>query len=145
MPKLAAIALIALAVAGTAVAKDRDPRIEAVLECADIAQPDQRLQCYDTKMAGFRQAVETGRVIAAAESTKPFALEGVVKGSGSSGFNRYLVILDTGDRWELVANSYDSPPKVGAKVKLRKGVMGAYWFSEPNTPDRRAMYKGRKI
>lgn len=147
MPKFAPVALIILLIAGAAVAKDkgRDTRIEAVLECADITQPDERLQCYDSKMTGFRQAVETGRVIAAEDSTKPFALEGVVRGAGEISFNRYYVILDTGDRWELVANSNDTLPQIGAKVKLRKGAVGTYWFQEPYASDRRAKYRGRKM
>ena len=144
--KLAA-ALVLLTAASAAMAKDKeDPRISAVLSCTEITQPEQRLQCFDSKMQAFREAVVAGQLVAAEESTTPFALEGVVKSSSVSGFNRFLVVMDSGDRWELVANSSnDAPPRIGTKAKLRKGVMGNYWFIDPLASDRKASYRGRRL
>ena len=147
MMRIAAVGLMALILAGSATAKDKeDPRISAVLSCTEISQPEARLQCFDSKMQAFRQAVVAGRLVAAEESTTPFALEGVVKSSSVSGFNRFLVVMDNGDRWELVANSSgDAPPRIGTKAKLRKGIMGNYWFVDPLASDRKASYRGRRI
>ena len=144
--KLAA-AVVLLTAGSAAIGKDKeDPRISAVLSCTEIAQSEQRLQCFDSKMQAFRQAVVAGRLVAAEESTTPFALEGVVKSSSVTGFNRFLVVMDTGDRWELVANSSnDGPPRIGTKAKLRKGIMGNYWFVDPLASDRKASYRGRRI
>ena len=50
---------VAMLASGTvAIAKEKeDPRISAVLSCTEITQPEQRLQCFDSKMQAFRQAV----------------------------------------------------------------------------------------
>ena len=60
------------------------------------------------------------------------------------GFNRFWVELDTGDRWELIAESNDPGPRQGTKITLRKGIMGNYWFIDPRWTNRQARYLGRR-
>ena len=148
MLKLTVPTALALLLCGaSATAKEKlDPRIQAVLGCASVTDPAARLRCFDEKMAGLRQAVDSGQLISAEEASRPHALDGVITGAGVSGFNRFWVLMDSGDRWLLVAsNSRDIGPKRGAKAHIRKGVMGAYWFEEANQSDRRAIYLGREM
>lgn len=137
-------AVLIFVAASAAVAKDKvEPRIESVLGCSSITDGTQRLSCYDTAMAGFRQALAAGQIVSAEEGQKPYAMEGVVKAAGPMGFNHYWVVMDSGDRWDVIAyGDHDTVPLKGAKVKIIKGFAG-FRFLERNTPDRRAKYLGR--
>ena len=142
--KIVVISIIGLSVPQPAWSKEKaDPRIDAAIACASFAGDAQRLKCYDEAIKGLRQALETGHLIAANEATKPFALEGVVKASGATGFNRFWVLLDSGDRWELIGSPRDDAPRQGAKVRLKKKTMGNYSFIDPSGYDMEAKYKGR--
>lgn len=121
-----------------------DPRITAAMACQSVAQSEQRLACYDRAMVGMRQALEAGQLIPADEARVPLALAGTIKATGPMGFNRFWVELDTGDRWELIADSNDPGPRQGTKIKLRKGIMGNYWFIDPRWTNRQARYLGRR-
>jgi len=138
-------ALAMLALPAAAIAKDKvDPRIAKSLECTSIADGPQRLACYDQAMAGLKQALEEGELMSTAQF-KPKALEGTVVASGGMGFNRFWVELDTGDRWELIADSAgDAPPRRGAKAKLRKSLMRNYFYSDNYSPDFQARFLGRR-
>lgn len=142
---IAAVAVIGLAAPHPAWSKDKaDSRIEAAIACATVTGNDARLSCYDRAIGALRLALESGQLIPAGEARKPLALEGVVRSAGPMGFNRFWVILDNGERWQLIAtNSREVPPRRGAKIKLRKGLMGAYWFVDPAASDMRATYMGR--
>lgn len=140
-----AAALILTVAAAPATAKDKtDTRVQTVLGCSAIADGQQRLACYDSAIAGFRQALAAGQLIAASESERPYALEGIVKAAGPMGFNHYWVVMNTGDRWDVTAyGNHDDVPRKGAKVKFSKGAFSGFLFREHNTPDRRAKYLGR--
>ena len=132
-----------LATSSPAGAKN-DPRVDAALACANVTDSNQRLRCYDSAMAGLRQALDAGRLISAAENKTPFALEGTIKQAGHFGFNRFWMELANGDRWNLVAaDRFDVLPKRGAKVTIRKAPLGGYWVQEKGGPNRRGNYLGR--
>ena len=137
-------AMLSIVAASAAGAKEKvDPRIQTVLGCSSVADGTQRLACYDSAMAGFRQALAAGQLVSAEEGQKPFAMEGVVKAAGPMGFNHFWVVMDSGDRWDVIAyGDHDSVPRKGAKVRISKGFSG-YRFLEKNTADRRAKYLGR--
>lgn len=139
-----AAALLATLAVAPAGAKDKvDPRIQTVLGCSSIAEGAQRLACFDTAMAGFRQAIATGQIVSAEEGQRPYALQGVVRAAGPMGFNHYWVVMDSGDRWDVIAyGDHDTVPRKGAKARIMKGFAG-FRFLEQNTPDRRAKYLGR--
>jgi hypothetical protein len=146
MSRLALMALAALVAIPTGVsAKEKiDPRVAASLACTSIASSEQRLACYDKAIGGLKQALEAGELVSNFER-QPKKLEGIVRAAGSMGFNRYWAELDSGDRWEIISDSHrDEAPRNGAKVELRKGMMGSYWFSTPGSRDRRARFLGRR-
>ena len=142
---IATIAAIGLASPQLVWSKDKaDPRIEAAIACATVTGNEARLRCYDQAIGALRLALESGQLVPAGEARKPLALEGVVKAAGPMGFNRFWVTLENGERWQLIAtNSREIAPRRGAKIKLRKGAMGTYWFVDPSASDMRASYMGR--
>lgn len=142
---IAIMAMIGLASPQAAWSKEKaDPRIETAIACAAVTASEARLSCYDRAIGALRLALESGQLVPAGEARKPLALEGVVTAAGPMGFNRFWVTLNNGERWQLIAtSSREIPPRRGAKIKLRKGVMGAYWFVDPAASDMRASYMGR--
>lgn len=145
MTKVFLTAAIVLAIGAPAEARGKvDQRVSAALACAQIAQNEARLRCYDAAIPQLRQAVNAGNLIQASEATTPAALEGVVAAVAEFGFNRFLVRMNTGDRWEVIASAKrDDMPRRGAKVTIKRGTMGSYWFVEQYLPERRAIYLGR--
>jgi hypothetical protein len=148
MSRMAAIvtSMALLAAPMPASAKEKvDSRIKTAIGCASVTPNEERLRCYDQAIGGLKLALESGQLIPADESRTPKALAGVVTAAGPMGFNRFWVELDTGDRWELIADSSnDVAPRRGAKIKLRKGIMGNYWFVDPASVDRMARFLGRR-
>ena len=137
------LAIVALGCAGSASTKVTDPRVSATLACTPIADSVARLACYDAAADKLKEAVDSGTLVAEKKIGDPSGLEGVVKSSRERGFMRFGVVLDNGDRWELVADSQaDTPPRAGVKVQLRKSL-GGYWMKEPGGPDRKARFLGR--
>ena len=143
---IAVVALGLFAGSAPAMAKEKiDPRIGAAIACANIADNDQRLRCFDQAIAGLKQALSSGQLIPADDARKPLVLEGTVKSAGHFGFNRFWVELDSGDRWELEwSNRFDQvPPKRGTKVTIKRAAIGGYWVKEVGGSNRRASYLGR--
>jgi hypothetical protein len=141
----AAATMLTLVATPAAAARGKvDKRVEAALACAKIAQADARLRCYDTTIPQLSQAVKAGNLIQANEATVPIALEGTVIAAAEFGFNRFIVRMNTGDRWEVIAGyQRDDIPKRGSKVTIKRGTMGSFWFVEQYMPERRAIYLGR--
>lgn len=139
-----AAAAVAVAAAAPAIAKKTDKRVDAALACVTITDDAARLQCFDAAVADLKTAVETGTLVAEKTLGDPTGFEGIVRSSGGSGFNRYRLTLDNGDRWEVFANSGNEPlPRTGAKVSFKKSPAGGYWYKEPGMPDRKARFIGR--
>lgn len=139
------LAVLALLAAPTiASTKDRvEPRMAAMLACGSVASNEARLACYDQAATSMRQALDQGDLVLE-EKSRPKGFEGVVKTSTPMGGNRHLVVLDSGDRWQVISTSSSEPaPLAGARVKVRKGAFGNYWLSDPNSTGRRAIYQGR--
>ena len=139
---IAAAGVAVLACAGAASAKKgADARVQAAVACTTIAQSDARLRCYDQAMIGLQQVVATASL---PDDSEPLKLEGVIKAAGESGYNRFWVQLDSGDRWAVTANSSSDPvPQIGRKVALKKAMFGSYWFKQSSFPAQRAKYLGR--
>lgn len=140
---LAAGVLIAAGAAPAEAARETDRRIQAALACAGIAADQQRLLCFDQAIATLKSAVQSGELGVRESAADPVALEGVIKASGSRGYNRFWVQLDNGDRWEVEARSNDDAPRRGDRVRFKKSPLGSYSFSGPGYPWRRATFLGR--
>jgi hypothetical protein len=140
-PRAAALALMLLTAPTMAAAKDKvDPRMTAMLACSSVTANEARLRCYDQAATPLRQAVTKGEV-EVSRKPGPRELEGVIRAAGAMGDKSYWVELANGDRWEVLsASAFDEAPPTGAKVTLRKGPLGNYWFHIPGMTERRAMF-----
>lgn len=134
---------VAAAPAAARPAKETDSRVAAAIACAAIQDSEQRLRCYDEAVASLTQAVQSGSLLGQKTAAEqPKSLEGVVSASGGHGYDRFWVMLDSGDRWEVVARNFDEAPRQGARVKLTRSPLGSYFFHEPGYPQRRARFLG---
>ena len=159
-----ALAAIAVAVVATApaAAKDKNkpapsPLVTAIDRCRQIADPAQRLACYDTAAGALVQAatsgtvaiVDQGEIRQARRSLFGFTLPKIPFFSGDStsdeaqrqldstitsvralnnGYYR-VVIADNNAVWETTDDytSFD-PPKPGQKIEIVRGALGNYFL-----------------
>ena len=153
-------ATVALFVAGGATAKDRDPPrksplVTALAACRQIADPTQRLACFDKASGDLVVATDKGEVSVVDRSELkqarrslfgfnmprlPFfagdksaddvadKLVSKVTAVKELGNNRYAVrIADGGALWEtLEAYGAFHMPKVGESVEINRGPLGSY-------------------
>ena len=143
-------ATVALFVAGGATAKDRDPPrksplVTALAACRQIADPTQRLACFDKASGDLVVATDKGDVsvvdlselnqarlpfFAGDKSADDVAdkLVSKVTAVKELGNNRYAVrIADGGALWEtLEAYGAFHMPKVGESVEINRGPLGSY-------------------
>ena len=125
---IAATALLLLAAAPAAAKNEVDPRVEAALRCMDEASEPVRLRCYDTAMAGIREALATGKLKTEVPGPDdgPGSPEGVIKSVSATGFNRWRVELESGEVWDTIDDTAKyAKPRAGEKVKFKRGA-GTY-------------------
>ena len=161
MRLLIPLALAAAIAAGqsAAVAKTApapSPLVTAIDACRQIADPTQRLACYDRAATALVDATRSGevRVVdrgqvrqvrrslfgysmpklpffagddSAADS--PDELETTIKSAREIGYGRYRIVLTEGDAvWETTEDSISlREPKAGQKISIRRGPMGSYF------------------
>jgi len=158
---LAAIAMVVVATA-PAAAKDKNkpapsPLVTAIDRCRQIADPAQRLACYDTAAGALVQAatsgtvaiVDQGEIRQARRSLFGFTLPKIPFFSGDStsdeaqrqldstitsvralnnGYYR-VVIADNNAVWETSdSNVSFDPPRPGQKITILRGPLGSYFL-----------------
>jgi hypothetical protein len=147
-----------VAVAGAATAKDNDkgeeaiapPVFQAVLDCKAIADPTERLGCFDRSVAAMETANKAKDLVVADRSTMREARRGLfgltlpnIKLFGGddkeevteiestiasfrAAKDGFLIFeLEDGARWKQTDGKQQFP-KVGDKVKIRKAALGSY-------------------
>lgn len=153
-------ATVAIFVAGGAAAKDRDPPrksplVNAIAACRQIADPTERLACFDKASGELVAAADKGEVSVvdrselrqARRSLFGFNMPKLPFFSGDKsaddvadklvskvtyvkdlGHNRYAVRLADGNAvWEtLEAYGAFHMPKVGDSVEINRGPLGSY-------------------
>ena len=157
MNKLLPIVVIAL-LAGPALAKDppkQSPLVGALEACRTIADPTQRLACYDKEAAALVAAAQTGEVavVDKAEARRarkslfgfampnlPFfsgdksadevsdTLESTITRASGLGYGKFRITIAEGNAvWETT-ESYSTmhEPKSGDKISIKRGTLGSY-------------------
>ena len=152
----AAVALAALA--GTAVAKDppkTSPLVGALQTCRAMADPTERLACYDKQAGALLDAATKGDVAVVDKSEVrkarkslfgfampkiPFfsgddtadatsdTLESTIKSASGIGYGKYRLVIAEGDAvWETT-ETYGTmrDPRVGDKIVIKRGPLGSY-------------------
>jgi hypothetical protein len=152
----AAIAAIA---AGPSVAAKTPPApsplVNAIEACRQIADPTQRLACYDRAAPALVDAARSGeiRVVDRGQVRQvrrslfgysmpklPFfsgddsadtgdELQTTIKSVRDIGYGKYRIVLTEGDAvWETTEASISlSEPKPGQKITIKRGPMGSYF------------------
>jgi len=157
MNKLLPIVVILL-LAGPALAKDppkQSPLVGALEACRSIADPTQRLACYDKEAAALVAAAQTGEVavVDKAEARRarkslfgfampnlPFfsgdksadevsdTLESTITRASGLGYGKFRITIAEGNAvWETT-ESYSTmrEPMAGDKISIKRGTLGSY-------------------
>jgi hypothetical protein len=157
MNKLLPIVVIAL-LAGPALAKDppkQSPLVGALAACRAIADPTERLACYDKEAGALVAATQTGdvSVVDKAEIRKarkslfgfampnlPFfsgddsagevsdTLESTITTASGIGYGKFRMTIAEGNAvWETT-ETYGTmrDPRAGDKISIKRGPLGSY-------------------
>jgi hypothetical protein len=157
MNKLLPIVVVAF-LAGPAFAKDppkQSPLVGALEACRAIADPTQRLACYDKEAGALLTAAQTGEVavVDRAEARRarkslfgfampnlPFfsgdksadevsdTLESTVTKANGIGYGKYRITIAEGNAvWETTeAYATMREPRSGDKISIKRGPLGSY-------------------
>ena len=150
----------AAAAQGAPLANAPAPRIfQDVVQCRAIADAGERLACYDRSVAALETAQKTKDLYVAdreavAEARRGLfgfslpnmrifndddmaedvsSIETTIK-AVSEGQRGYTFTLADGARWVQTEKKYMDRPKVGAKIRIRRAVMGSYMASINGKP-----------
>jgi hypothetical protein len=131
----------------------RPPVFEALINCRSIADAQERLACYDAKVAAMDEAEKNDELVLADKETMKEARRGLfgfslpklklfdnADGQGESELvakiasayqanpGKWTVVLDTGARWvQIDTQVLARDPKQGMEIKIRPAAMGSYF------------------
>lgn len=139
--------------------KTATPKLfEDVVNCRAIQDSAARLACYDRGVAALDTAQKSNELYVADKAAMKEARRGLfgfslpsLKIFGdedlgdldelettiaavSSGQRGYVVTLPDGARWAQTDKRYMDKPKIGAKIKIQKAVLGSYMASINGKP-----------
>lgn len=149
---------IALSVAAPASAADKTPSkpqaFKDLVQCRALADPDQRLACYDAQVGKLEQAVSNGDVVIADRASireaktglfgfriptlgifggstedkdEVTSIEGTVSTARQLGYGAWRVTLSDNSTWEQIdTEKLVFDPAKGSKVKIYRGVLGTF-------------------
>jgi hypothetical protein len=139
--------------------KTATPKIfENVVQCRAIQDSAERLACYDRGVAALDTAQKSNELYVADKAAMKEArrglfgfslprlkifgdedlgdldeLETTIASVGSSA-RGYVFTLPDGARWAQTDKKYMDKPKVGAKIHIKKAVLGSYMASIDKRP-----------
>lgn len=139
--------------------KTAPPKLfQQVIECRTIQDSAQRLACYDRNVAALDTAQKSNELYVADKAAMKEARRGLfgfslpkMKIFGdedlgdldelettiaavSSGQRGYVFTLPDGARWAQSDKKYMDKPKVGAKIRIKKAMLGSYMASINKKP-----------
>jgi hypothetical protein len=141
--------------------------VTRLVECRKIADPAQRLQCYDAGVDSLNAAVKGGSIVVVdredvrktrrslfgftlpklpffkgdnSQEDTPDTIEAVIKSVKNLPNDKYLIELDSGAVWQTLQEaSLQMTPKSGQKIRITGGALGSYRLSVAGRPALRAM------
>lgn len=134
---LASLALTTAPLAAIASQDSARDRVDAVVRCLEVSDPQQRLACFDAAASALRRGVQSGAVAVEEGSGRPrfeFPMRAAVTSSRSNDAGRWLVTLDNSQVWETEDRQISSErPRSGATLQIERGFLGTgYWLRLPN-------------
>jgi hypothetical protein len=144
-----------LALQASAAEPQAPPVLEQLLACRKLENSAERLACFDRQTATFETARSRREVVVVdrqqIRSTQrslfgltlpripfldgkddsadavPSEIEAVVKSIRVTRDGKWVVGLDNEATWQTTdVSAFDTPPKVGAKVKVRRAALGSF-------------------
>jgi len=157
---LAALGLVAAVPASAQkMPKTATPKLfEDVVNCRAIQDSAQRLACYDRGVAALESAQKANELYVADKAAMKEARRGLFGfslprmkifgdedlgdldelettiASVSTSQRGYVFTLPDGARWAQTDKRYMDKPKVGAKIKIEKAMLGSYMASINGKP-----------
>jgi hypothetical protein len=154
----AAIALVPLLLSTALLAQDgkEDPALarpklfDDVVACKTIENPEQRLACYDEKVAALDEAQKKEEIVVTDKAAVKEAkrglfgfdlpkikifgggdevteIEAVVKSVTANRAGQVSIVLEDGAKWQQVDTKIlNREPRTGDKARIRVGSMGSY-------------------
>lgn len=134
--------------------ESRPPVFEELVNCRTIADPTQRLACYDTKVAAIDEAEKKDELVLADTASMKEARRGLfgftipkLKIFGNDGKEdekfelvakidsayqtspgKWTIVLDDGARWvQIDTQILRKNPARGMEIKIRAAAMGSYF------------------
>lgn len=145
----------ALCAPASALAQERAPAdpLRGIRGCAAIAQPEQRLACYDRESAAVLASVENGDIrlverrdverarrslfgftvpeggLFGASAEMPDTLETTITGVRQTGPDAWAITVEEGSVWQISnAPSRFRAPRTGDRVVLKKAALGSVFI-----------------
>jgi hypothetical protein len=130
--------------------------IDAVTACQAVADPQQRLACFDASVAKLRSATEKRDVVVLdkeevrktkrslfgfslpdvpffgdkdeteAEKKEFSQIETTIVKVGSSGYGKWIMVLPDGAAWQFSEVNNRVEPEPGDKIVIKKAALGSY-------------------
>ncbi|MDB5702156.1 MAG: hypothetical protein JWL66_2355 [Sphingomonadales bacterium] len=151
------IAIVALAISGTAHANaENSASLQAINSCRSIANPSERLLCYDKAADKLKLAEVAGDIVVIdreqirktrkglfgfnipripflssngddrAQQAQDAQLETIITARRSLGYNLWRLTLAEGGTWETTDANVHLDPTVGSKIVIKRGILGNY-------------------
>lgn len=140
------------ALAKKAEAPQAPPAVVArVVACSSVAEPSERLACYDREVATMNQAQQSGDLIAmdrqqvrktkrslfglalpdlgvfGDDEDSNSTIETTIKGVGETPDGKWIFSLAEGGRWvQLDTRNFIVDPAPGQPIRIRRAAMGSY-------------------
>lgn len=154
-----AITLLAGGGAVAQQAKDeRNPLVEQLVRCRGEGDQATRVQCYDAAVDALSKATDEGAVVVVnreevretrrslfgfslpklplfrgdktSEEEEQQEIVAKIASVRSLGYGKYLIVLDTGARWQTTDPvNYGPDPAPGLPIRIKRGAIGSYFIS----------------
>lgn len=152
-------ALAAPAMAAPASPPERAQQLQSLIDCRKVADPTQRLACYDKAAGALDEAEAKGDVVVVnreqarkvrkqafgfslpsltlferGEKTEDVASsDGTIVAARKTPTGRWEIKLDEGGTWvQIDSTEIPIDPKPGQKVKIHKAALGSYMMAVGN-------------
>jgi hypothetical protein len=134
--------------------QSRPPVFEALVNCRAIADPTERLACYDNKVAAIDEAEKKDELVLADKASmkearrglfgfsipklkifgndgkqdEKFELTAKIDSAYQASYGKWTIILEDGARWvQIDSQAVRKDPARGMEVKIREAAMGSYF------------------
>jgi hypothetical protein len=146
-----AMAATSLSLVAPAAAQSSDtpstlPVIDQLYACRAIADPAQRLACYDSAVAAVQTAVQSRDIriidrdtaaradVALARPVPIQSVDSTIRTAARDVAGRLTLLLENGQVWVQTEGDSNSVPRAGTRVQIRRTTLGGYFATVGNRP-----------